>query len=110
MTGVQTCAIPIWRGPSARAASDWERHVVLTVARAFPWYGYKKIALICRRLDEPMPRRKVYRVMKEAGLLHRLKKRIDERARREVVRLYPLLPDAAPSLVASSPTNSGRPM
>lgn len=80
------------RGPRARVANDWERHVILTVARAFPWYGYKKIALICHRLDEPMARRKVYRVMKEAGLLHRLKKRIDERARQESARLYQLLP------------------
>ena len=66
--------------------------MILTVARAFPWYGYKKIALICHRLEEPIPRRKVYRVMKEAGLLHRLQKRIDERARQEVARLYQLLP------------------
>jgi hypothetical protein len=66
--------------------------VILTVARAFPWYGDKKIALIGHRLDEPIPRRKVYRVMKEAGLLHRLKKRIDDRARQEVARLYQLLP------------------
>ena len=66
--------------------------MILTVARAFPWYGYKKIALICHRLEEPIPRRKVYRVMKEAGLLHRLQKRIDERAWQEVARLYQLLP------------------
>ncbi len=69
-----------------------ERHVIQTVAQAFPWYGYKKIALICRRLDEPIALRKVYRVMKECGLLHRLRKRIDERARLEVQRLSELLP------------------
>ncbi len=66
--------------------------MIQTVAQAFPWYGYKKVALICARLDEPIPRRKVYRVMKEAGLLHRLRKRIDERARLEVQRLSELLP------------------
>ena len=83
---------PARRGPSGRAASAWEQGVILTVAKVFPWYGYKKIALICHRLDEPIPRRKVYRVMKEAGLLHRLKRRIDERARQETARLYQLLP------------------
>jgi transposase InsO family protein len=80
------------RGPSPRAVSPHERHVIRTVAQAFPWYGYKKIALICARLDEPIARRKVYRVMTEAGLLHRLRRRIDERARLEVQRLSELLP------------------
>jgi putative transposase len=80
------------RGPAPRPADDHERQVVKTVARACPWYGYKKIALICRRLDEPIPRRKVYRVMKEEGLLHQLRRRIDQRARQEVQRLSELLP------------------
>ena len=80
------------RGPQAREITPWERCVVETVARAFPWYGYKKIALICRRLDETVAVRKVYRIMKDAGLLHRLKKRTEERARQEVARLYQLLP------------------
>jgi transposase InsO family protein len=85
-------ASPTRRGPPAQDIPSWERHVVLTVAQAFPWYGYKKIALICQRLDEPVPRRRVYRILKEAGLLHRLKARIAERARQEVAKLYPLLP------------------
>ncbi len=83
---------PARRGPQAREIDPWERQVVQTVARAFPWYGYKTIALICERLDEPTAVRKVYRIMKEAGLLHRLKKRAEERARQEVARLYQLLP------------------
>jgi transposase InsO family protein len=66
--------------------------VITTVARACPWYGYKKIALICARLDEPIPRRKVYRVMREEGLLHQLRRRLDERARQDVQRLSELLP------------------
>jgi len=83
---------PPRRGPWPGEISAYERHVIQTVAKACPWYGYKKIALICRRLDEPIPRRKVYRVMKECGLLHRLRRRIDERARQEVQRLSELLP------------------
>lgn len=80
------------RGPPPRTADPHERHVIQTVAQACPWYGYKKIALICGRLDEPIARRKVYRVMKAAGLLHRLRRRIDARARQEVQRLSELLP------------------
>ncbi len=68
--------------------------MVVTVARSFPWYGYKKIALICERLAEPIPYRKVYRIMREAGLLHQRKKRLEERARQEAIRLYQLLPKA----------------
>jgi len=83
---------PARRGPQAREIDPWERQVVQTVARAFPWYGYTKIALICERLDEPIAVRKVYRIMKDAGLLHRLKKRAEQRARQEVARLYQLLP------------------
>jgi hypothetical protein len=89
------------RGPPAQDLPTWERHVVLTVAQAFPWYGYKKSALICERLDEPVgqgrpggpvPRRRGYRILKEAGLLRWLKARSAERARQEVAKLYPLLP------------------
>jgi putative transposase len=83
---------PRRRGPAPPPIDAYERHVIQTVAQAFPWYGYKKVALICARLDEPIPRRKVYRVMKEAGLLHRLRRRIDARARLEVQRLSELLP------------------
>lgn len=68
--------VPTRRGPPPTAITPNERQVIETVAQAFPWYGYKKIALICGRLDEAVPRQKVYRVMKEAALLHRCKRRI----------------------------------
>jgi hypothetical protein len=80
------------RGPTPAEIDPWERYVVETVARACPWYGYKKIVLICERLDESIPRRKVYRIMKEAHLLHQRKRRIEERPRQEMARLYQLLP------------------
>jgi transposase InsO family protein len=91
-TSLPPATNPPRRGPLPREVSPHERHVIDTVARACPWYGHKKVALICGRLDEPIARRKVYRVMKEAGLLHRLNKRIDERVRQEVQRLSELLP------------------
>lgn len=68
---------------------------MLTVAGACPWYGYKKIAVICReRLDEPIPQRIVYRIMKRHGLLHRLKERLAARAAQDAVKLSQLLPTA----------------
>lgn len=82
------------RGPAPAEIPAWQRQVVITVAKSFPWYGYKKIALICERLDEFVPRRRVYRILKDAGLLHQRKRRIEERARQEVARLYQLLPKA----------------
>lgn len=80
------------RGPHPGAVDPWQRHVVETVARACPWYGYKKIALICRRLDEFVRVRVVYRIMREARLLHRLRERAEARRRQEVARLCELLP------------------
>lgn len=40
----------------------------------------------------PIPRRRVYRIMKEAGLLRPRKKRIEARARQEGAKLCQLLP------------------
>ena len=80
------------RGPAPQAIDPWDRHVVETVARAFPWYGYKKIGEICGRLDEWVRLRVVYRVMREAGLLQQRRRRTDAQARQEVARLYTLLP------------------
>jgi len=83
------------RGPLPRDIDPWQEHVVLTVARACPWFGYKKITVICReRLDEPIPKRIVYRVMKRHGLLHRLKERLAARLAQDAVKLSQLLPKA----------------
>jgi putative transposase len=80
------------RGPAGHWITLWERQVVETTARACPWYGYKKIALICQRLGEPIPCRKVYRILKQANLLHQRKRRNQERIRQELARLSQLLP------------------
>jgi len=40
---------------------------VIDMARASPWYGYKKIAIMCRRAGQPVKNRQAYRVMAEAG-------------------------------------------
>ena len=82
------------RGPAPAEIPDRQQQVVTTVAKAFPWYGYKKVGLICDRLDEFEPRRCVYRIMKRAGLLHQRRRRIEARARQELARLHQLLPKA----------------
>lgn len=95
---------PAQRGPPAQEIPAGQRHVVLTVAQAFPWYGYKKVALICQRLDEQVPQRRGYRILKETGLLHRVKARMAERARQEVAKLYQLLPKRPNELLQTDVT------
>ena len=82
------------RGPSPAPIDAWQEHVVLTVAKGCPWYDYKKIALICERLEEPIPQRIVYRVMHAHGLLQQAKQRLEERGQQETAKLYELLPKA----------------
>jgi len=64
---------------------------VIAMARANPWYGYKKIAIMCRRADQPVKNRQAYRVMAEAGLLH---KPICRKAELyQAAKLFELLPN-----------------
>ena len=37
------------------------------------WYGYKRIAVMCRRAGQGVTYKQAYRVMKEECLLHRRK-------------------------------------
>jgi transposase InsO family protein len=56
----------------------------------YPWYGYKKIAVICRRAGHKVKNRHAYRVMDEHGLLHRRRPYAAELY--QAARLYELLP------------------
>jgi transposase InsO family protein len=64
---------------------------VIAMARANPWYGYKRIAVMCRRAGQRVKNRQAYRVMSEAGLLH---KPICRKAELyQAAKLFELLPD-----------------
>lgn len=41
------------------------------MAEANPWYGYKRIAVMCRRAGHAVTNRQAYRVMRRHGLLQK---------------------------------------
>ena len=79
-------------GPAAKPLPD---HIVHT-ARMYPWYGYKKIAVICRRAGHKVKNRHAYRVMNEYGLLHKRRPSVAELY--QAAKLYELLPKGSNEL------------
>lgn len=63
---------------------------IRTLAEAFPWWGYKRIAVIARRRGVGVSNNQAYKVMKEAGLLQ--KRRVREAEIYQAARLFELLP------------------
>ena len=77
-------------GPRPGAVSPEISGWVRRMAIANPWYGYKRIAVMCRRAGQPVTNRQAYRVMKDAGLLH---KRVCREAELyQAAKLFELLP------------------
>ncbi len=77
-------------GPRPREIPPEVTGWVLAMAQANPWYGYKRIAVMCRRVGQRVKNRDAYRVMKEHGLLHRPLPRAAELY--QAAKLYELLP------------------
>ena len=69
--------IPVWQ-------------LVVRTATDNPWYGYRKIAIICRWVDKGVTDRQTYRVMVAEKLLH--KKRSRKVELYQASKLYELLP------------------
>jgi transposase InsO family protein len=63
---------------------------VVEMATNNPWYGYKKIAVLCRRAQQPVKNREAYRVMKKEGLLRKRQPR--KAAIHQTAKLFELLP------------------
>lgn len=63
---------------------------MIHIAELYPWYGYKKVAVICRRAGYKVKNRHAYRVMDEYGLLHR--RRCPMAEIHQAAKLYELLP------------------
>ena len=77
-------------GPAAKAIAGDVEEAVVAMARENPWYGYKRIAVMCRRSGLGVTDRVVYLVMKRHGLL---KKRSAPKAEvYQAAKLYELLP------------------
>jgi putative transposase len=77
-------------GPSRRVIADEVVEAVVEMATANPWYGYKRIAVMCRRAGQSVKDREAYAVMKDHGLLQRKKTRRAEV--HQAAKLFELLP------------------
>lgn len=81
---------PRRRGPAPRPIPQPLVEGVLTMARGNPWYGYKRIAVMCRRVGVKVTDRQCYRVMKQHDLLHKRRARVAEVY--QSAKLWELLP------------------
>ena len=77
-------------GPSPRPIDAKIAETILMMARENPWYGYKRIAVMCRREGHLVKNREAYVVMREHGLLQQPKPR--EAALHQAAKLFELLP------------------
>jgi putative transposase len=78
------------RGPAPRPIAELIRQAILEMATAHPWYGYKRIAVMCRRANQAVKDRHAYAVMRAAGLLQRPRPREPELY--QAAKLFELLP------------------
>lgn len=77
-------------GPARRSVPPEIESAVLAMARSNPWYGYKRIAVMCRRAGCAVRNRQCYRVMKEHGLLQ--KRKSTDAEVYQTAKLFELLP------------------
>ena len=77
-------------GPVPKPIPDEVVRSVVKMATVNPWYGYKKIAIMCRRASQQVKNRQAYQVMKAFDLL---RKPICRRAELyQAAKLFDLLP------------------
>jgi putative transposase len=86
----QPKAEPRRPGPAPRPLDPETAEAVRQVAVDYPWWGYKRIAVVCRRQGLAVSNRFVYRVLKAANLLQRARPRAAELY--QAARLFELLP------------------
>lgn len=77
-------------GPSRQPIAAVVVTAVIEMATTNPWYGYKRIAVMCRRAGQDVKDREAYRVMGEHGLLQKRKTRRAEVY--QAAKLFELLP------------------
>ena len=59
------------RGPAKKPIDPDLLEAVKKVAKEFPMWGYKRIAIVCRRRGIEVGNKKVYRIFKQLGLLQK---------------------------------------
>jgi putative transposase len=77
-------------GRKPKAVPEALAEAIRALAREYPWWGYKRIAVIARRQGLAVSNKLVYRVFKAAGLLQ--KPRLRQAALYQAARLFELLP------------------
>ena len=77
-------------GPAPKPIPQDIVDAVITMATDNPWYGYKRIAVMCRRAGQAVKNRVAYLVMRKHHLLHRRRSRAAEVY--QAARLFELLP------------------
>ena len=78
------------RGPKPKPIPEEIVNWVVATAQLFPWHGYKRIAVICRRDCQKVTNRQAYRIMKKHDLLQKRKRTTAEL--HQASKLYELLP------------------
>jgi len=79
-------------GPAPKPIPQEVVRWVANMALANPWYGYKRIAIMCRRAGQRVKNRQAYQVMEQYDLLH---KPICRKAELyQAAKLFELLPNA----------------
>jgi putative transposase len=78
-------------GPPLKPVDPQVEAWVIAMATINPWYGYQRIAVMCRREGWRVKNREAYRVMKKHGLLQQRRSPIP--ALYQASKLYELLPD-----------------
>lgn len=77
-------------GPKPRPIPDEVLHAVVNMATTNPWYGYHRIAVMCRRDGSAVKDRQAYAVMKDHDLLKKRRPRAPELY--QTAKLFELLP------------------
>ena len=83
-------------GPKPRVIPPVIEAAIRSMAETNPWYGYKRIAVMCRRIGASVSNRVCYKVMKTHGLLR--KPRAREAEVYQSAKLWELLPKASNEL------------
>ncbi|MEK7414789.1 MAG: DDE-type integrase/transposase/recombinase, partial [Planctomycetota bacterium] len=78
------------RGPAPKPIAENIRQAVIEMATANPWYGYQRIAVMCRRAGQAVKDRQAYVVMRAEGLLQQARPREPELY--QAAKLFELLP------------------
>lgn len=77
-------------GPQASCLPAAVANAVKETAERYPWWGYKRIAVVCRRSGLKVSDRQVYRVMQAHDLLRKPRPRAAEL--HQTAKLFELLP------------------